>query len=73
VPDILGMDLKLGPKPLLFKSACKGSQQFDHGKVYSSLYKFEGRIVLYVLCTQPLRNLLMGYQLHGCGQGWETN
>ena len=73
VLDILGVDPKLDPEPLLFKSIGEGSRQLNYGKVYSGLYEFEGHVVPYVLRTQPLRYLLMGHQLHGCGQGWETD
>lgn len=49
VLDILGVDPKLDPEPLLFKSVGEGSRQINYGKVYSGLYEFEGHVVPYVL------------------------
>lgn len=48
VLDILGVDPKLDPEPLLFKSIGEGSKQLNYGKVYSGLYEFEGHVVPYV-------------------------
>jgi chitin synthase len=48
VLDILGIDPKLDPEPLLFKSVGEGSKQLNYGKVYSGLYEFEGHVVPYV-------------------------
>lgn len=45
VLDILGVDPKLDPEPLLFKSVGEGSAQLNYGKVYSGLYEFEGHVV----------------------------
>ena len=45
VLDILGVDPKLDPEPLLFKSVGEGSKQLNYGKVYSGLYEFEGHVV----------------------------
>lgn len=45
VLDILGVDPKLDPEPLMFKSVGEGSQQLNYGKVYSGLYEFEGHVV----------------------------
>ncbi|KAG8937086.1 hypothetical protein FRC02_006286 [Tulasnella sp. 418] len=45
VLDILGVDPKLDPEPLLFKSIAEGSKQLNYGKVYSGLYEFEGHVV----------------------------
>jgi chitin synthase len=72
VLDILGVDPKLDPEPLLFKSIGEGSRQINYGKVYSGLYEFEGHVVPYVFPTQRLHFLLMKYQLHGHRQGWKT-
>jgi chitin synthase len=47
-PPPLSVDPMVDPEPLLFKSIGKGSNQLNYSKVYSSLYKFEGHIVLYV-------------------------
>ena len=48
VLDLLGVDPKLDPEPLLFKSVGEGSRQLNYGKVYSGLYEFEGHVVPYV-------------------------
>lgn len=45
VLDILGVDPKLDPEPLLFKSVGEGSRALNYGKVYSGLYEFEGHVV----------------------------
>lgn len=45
VLDILGIDPKLDPEPLLFKSIGEGSKALNYGKVYSGLYEFEGHVV----------------------------
>jgi chitin synthase len=45
VLDILGVDPKLDPEPLLFKSVGEGSKALNYGKVYSGLYEFEGHVV----------------------------
>lgn len=45
VLDILGVDPKLDPEPLLFKSIGEGSRAINYGKVYSGLYEFEGHVV----------------------------
>ena len=54
VLDILGVDPKLDPEPLLFKSIGEGSRQINYGKVYSGLYEFEGHVVPYVSQSQQL-------------------
>jgi chitin synthase len=56
VLDILGVDPKLDPEPLLFKSIGEGSKQLNYGKVYSGLYEFEGHVVPYV----PLSHIQTG-------------
>jgi len=43
--DILGVDPKLDPEPLLFKSIGVCSKQLNYGRVYSGLYEFEGHVV----------------------------
>jgi len=58
VLDILGVDPKLDPEPLLFKSVGEGSKQLNYGKVYSGLYEFEGHVVPYVLISS-LQNALL--------------
>lgn len=45
VLDILGVDPKLDPEPVLFKSVGEGSRAINYGKVYSGLYEFEGHVV----------------------------
>jgi len=40
VLDILSVDPKLDPEPLLFKLISEGSEQLNYGKVYSDLYEF---------------------------------
>jgi chitin synthase len=47
VLDILGIDPKLDPEPLLFKSVGEGTRALNYGKVYSGLYEFEGHVVPY--------------------------
>lgn len=45
VLDILGVDPKLDPEPLIFKSIGEGSKQLNYGKIYSGLYEVEGHVV----------------------------
>jgi len=45
VLDILGIDPKVDPEPLMFRSIGEGSKQLNYGKVYSGLYEFEGHVV----------------------------
>jgi chitin synthase len=45
VLDILGVDPKLDPEPLMFKSVGEGSRAINYGKIYSGLYEFEGHVV----------------------------
>lgn len=45
VLDILGVDPKVDPEPLMFRSIGEGSRQINYGKVYSGLYEFEGHVV----------------------------
>nr|XP_018266092.1 chitin synthase [Kwoniella dejecticola CBS 10117]OBR88250.1 chitin synthase [Kwoniella dejecticola CBS 10117] len=52
VLDLLGVDPKLDPEPLLFKSIGEGSKQLNYGKVYSGLYEFEGHVVPYVVVVK---------------------
>lgn len=56
VLDILGVDRRIDPEPLRFKSVAEGSKQLNYGKVYSGLYEFEGHVVPYVVvvkCGRP--------------------
>ncbi|EIN11094.1 chitin synthase [Punctularia strigosozonata HHB-11173 SS5] len=52
VLDILGVDPKLDPEPLLFKSIGEGSKAINYGKVYSGLYEFEGHVVPYMVVVK---------------------
>ncbi|WWD22641.1 hypothetical protein CI109_107134 [Kwoniella shandongensis] len=52
VLDILGVDPKLDPEPLLFKSIGEGSKQLNYGKIYSGLYEYEGHVVPYVVVVK---------------------
>ncbi|ORX35119.1 glycosyltransferase family 2 protein [Kockovaella imperatae] len=52
VLDILGVDPKLDPEPLLFKSVGEGSRQLNYAKVYSGLYEHEGHVVPYVVIVK---------------------
>ncbi|KAL5521446.1 hypothetical protein ACEPAG_9373 [Sanghuangporus baumii] len=52
VLDLLGVDRKLDPEPLLFKSIGEGSKQLNYGKVYSGLYEFEGHVVPYIVAVK---------------------
>ncbi|KIO21052.1 hypothetical protein M407DRAFT_29316 [Tulasnella calospora MUT 4182] len=52
VLDILGVDPKLDPEPLMFKSVAEGSKQINYGKIYSGLYEFEGHVVPYVVVVK---------------------
>lgn len=52
VLDILGVDPKLDPPALPFKSVGAGSDQLNYGKVYSGLYEFEGNVVPYVVVVK---------------------
>ncbi|WVF66498.1 hypothetical protein IAT40_001238 [Kwoniella sp. CBS 6097] len=52
VLDLLGVDPKLDPEPLLFKSIGDGSRQLNYGKVYSGLYEHEGHVVPYVVVVK---------------------
>ncbi|KAG9288075.1 hypothetical protein G9A89_017670 [Geosiphon pyriformis] len=52
VLDILGVDPKMDPEPLAFKSVGEGSQQMNYGKVYSGLYEHEGHVVPYIVVVK---------------------
>ncbi|CDO75020.1 Glycosyltransferase Family 2 protein [Trametes cinnabarina] len=52
VLDILGVDPKLDPEPLLYKAIGEGSRQLNYGKVYSGLYEFEGHVVPYIVVVK---------------------
>lgn len=52
VLDILGVDPKIDPPALPFKSVGEGSEQLNYGKVYSGLYEYEGNVVPYVVIVK---------------------
>ncbi|KAH8750572.1 class V chitin synthase [Diaporthe sp. PMI_573] len=52
VLDILGVDPKLDPPALPFKSVGTGSEQLNYGKVYSGLYEYEGNVVPYIVVAK---------------------
>ncbi|KAL1965512.1 hypothetical protein VTN77DRAFT_5595 [Rasamsonia byssochlamydoides] len=52
VLDILGVDPKIDPPALPFKSVGQGSDQLNYGKVYSGLYEFEGNVVPYIVVVK---------------------
>ncbi|CAG8524184.1 2003_t:CDS:2, partial [Racocetra persica] len=52
VLDILGVDPKMDPEPLAFKSIGEASQQLNYGKVYSGLYEYEGHVVPYIVVVK---------------------
>ena len=49
VLDILGVDPKIDPPALPFRSIGNGNEQLNYGKVYSGLYEFEGNVVPYIV------------------------
>ncbi|KAK4158101.1 glycosyltransferase [Chaetomidium leptoderma] len=52
VLDILGVDPKVDPVALPFKSVGTGSEQLNYGKVYSGLYEYEGNVVPYLVIVK---------------------
>ncbi|PNY24010.1 Chitin synthase 6 [Tolypocladium capitatum] len=52
VLDILGVDPKVDPPALPFKSVGAGSEQLNYGKVYSGLYEYEGNVVPYIVVVK---------------------
>ncbi|KAI1877302.1 uncharacterized protein JN550_001374 [Neoarthrinium moseri] len=52
VLDILGVDPKVDPPALPFKSVGAGNEQLNYGKVYSGLYEFEGNVVPYIVIVK---------------------
>lgn len=52
VLEILGVDPKVDPPALPFKSVGDGSQQLNYGKVYSGLYEYEGCVVPYLVVVK---------------------
>ncbi|KIW09037.1 uncharacterized protein PV09_00930 [Verruconis gallopava] len=52
VLDILGVDPKIDPPALPFKSVGEGAEQLNYGKVYSGLYEYEGNVVPYIVIVK---------------------
>jgi len=52
VLDILGVDPKIDPPALPFKSIGQASEQLNYGKVYSGLYEYEGNVVPYLVVVK---------------------
>ena len=52
VLDILGVDPKIDPPALPFRSVGQGSEQLNYGKVYSGLYEYEGNVVPYIVVVK---------------------
>ncbi|KAI9851183.1 MAG: hypothetical protein M1838_004293 [Thelocarpon superellum] len=52
VLDILGVDPKIDPPALPFKSVGQSNEQLNYGKVYSGLYEYEGSVVPYVVVVK---------------------
>lgn len=52
VLDILGVDPKIDPPALPFKSVGASSEQLNYGKVYSGLYEYEGNVVPYLVVVK---------------------
>lgn len=52
VLDILGVDPKIDPPALPFKSVGESNEQLNYGKVYSGLYEYEGNVVPYIVVVK---------------------
>lgn len=52
VLDILGVDPKIDPPALPFRSVGSGNEQLNYGKVYSGLYEYEGNVVPYIVIVK---------------------
>lgn len=52
VLDILGVDPKMDPPALPFRSVGQGSDQLNYAKVYSGLYEYEGNVVPYIVVVK---------------------
>lgn len=52
VLDILGVDPKIDPPALPFRSLGLGGEQLNYGKVYSGLYEYEGNVVPYLVVVK---------------------
>jgi chitin synthase len=60
VLDVLGVDPKIDPPALPFKSVGAGSEQLNYGKVYSGLYEYEGNVVPYLVVVKVGRESEQG-------------
>ena len=52
VLDVLGVDPKIDPPALPFKSVGVRSEKLNYGKVYSGLYEYEGNVVPYIVVVK---------------------
>lgn len=52
VLDILGVDPKIDPPALPFRSIGNGNEQLNYGKVFSGLYEYEGNVVPYIVVVK---------------------
>ena len=52
VLDVLGVDPKIDPPALPFRSVGSGNEQLNYGKVYSGLYEYEGNVVPYIVVVK---------------------
>ncbi|KAF2137175.1 glycosyltransferase family 2 protein [Aplosporella prunicola CBS 121167] len=52
VLDVLGVDPKVDPPALPFRSVGMGNEQLNYGKVYSGLYEYEGNVVPYIVVVK---------------------
>lgn len=52
VLDVLGVDPKIDPPALPFRSLGIGGEQLNYGKVYSGLYEYEGNVVPYLVVVK---------------------
>lgn len=52
VLDILGVDPKMDPPALPFRSVGAGNEQLNYGKVFSGLYEYEGNVVPYLVVVK---------------------
>lgn len=52
VLDVLGVDPKIDPPALPFRSVGVGSEKLNYGKVYSGLYEYEGNVVPYIVVVK---------------------
>lgn len=52
VLDILGVDPKMDPPALPFKSIGIGSEQLNYAKIFSGLYEYEGNVVPYIVVVK---------------------